>query len=173
MPVKFDLARKYRIGMRRAGKADPALVAELHAKMRMNAQVPADVMSTRAQVSPAAAFLDAVFCGAKMKGNVSWRTQTHLVGGDVNDEALRDGIFRKPRDPDLKKAARKRVRLESVLVHQQIAEPPGSAVIRQAATYEPHFVAAAHFRIAADNVESGLIQACSAEYGGFRLLFAA
>src|SRR6516225_4323254 len=49
LAVKNNSPRKLRVGMWRSGNADPASIAECHAKMRGDAQIPRNLMALRVE----------------------------------------------------------------------------------------------------------------------------
>src|SRR5262249_60881054 len=101
-------------------------------------------MAFGAKVAPAATFFYAAFRGTEMERSVTRRAQFHLLGGNIHDEALRRRIFRKPRCPNLMEALWRKIRHCFGIIDEQITEPPRAAAVGQAATHEPHFIAAAH-----------------------------
>src|SRR5882724_3959200 len=69
--VKHDFAGKCGVRMRRAGEANPTLVAERCAKVRMDMQIPGDVVTLGVNISPAPALFNPAFGGAAVEGNLS------------------------------------------------------------------------------------------------------
>jgi len=88
-PVENNLAAKVGVGMRRAGKTDPAFIAQLRGKARVDPQVPGDVMTVRTKIAPAAALFNATFRGAAMGREHVPACSIQPVNGDFHDETLR------------------------------------------------------------------------------------
>src|SRR5258708_12331193 len=110
--------------MRRAGKTDPAFIAQLRGKARVDPQVPRDVMTIRAKIAPAAALFNATFRGATMEGNMSARAKVQLLQRNFHDETLRCCAGGKPSGPNLKVPPNGHFRANLALVHTQISDPP-------------------------------------------------
>src|SRR5258708_10425875 len=147
--------------MRRAGKADPAFIAQLRGKARVDPQVPRDVMTIRAKIAPAAALFNATFRGAAMEGNMSPRAKVQLLQRNFHNERLRDRTTGKPSGPNLKVTGSRYFRRNLDVVHKQIPEPPGAAAVRHSAAHKPHLVAPPHVWRGINGVEFGVVQGCS------------
>src|SRR5258708_10648918 len=123
--------------MRRAGKTDPAFIAQLRGKARVDPYVPRDVMTVRAKIAPAAALFNATFRGATMEGNMSARAKVQLLQRHFHNERLRDRATGKPSGRNLKVPANGQYRRTMEIVHKQIPEPPRAAAVRHSATHKP------------------------------------
>src|ERR1700722_237332 len=158
LAVEKNLAGEGGIRMLRARKPDPAFITQLRAKQRVDAQVPGNVMAVGPKISPAAALLNPASRAAAVKRGIAPGAQLQLFNGAIHDETLRRACAGKPHRPNLKMAARRRLRRNLDVVHQQIPEPPSAATVRQAAAHEPDFVAPPHARCGVDSVEFGVVQ---------------
>ena len=69
MAIEFNFARKRGIGMRRFAETNPAFIAEHESEMRVQPEVPGNVVAIDIQIAPAFAFLDSVFSDMAMEGN--------------------------------------------------------------------------------------------------------
>src|ERR1700757_3714384 len=87
--------------MWRAREADPAFVAECHAKIRAVLEVPGDVVAVDLQDPPAAGLLDDVVADSEVKWVAVAAAKTEVHQRESLDEGLRPSPFREPCSPYL------------------------------------------------------------------------
>ncbi len=158
--VKKDLSRKDSVRMWGLRKSDPPFIAQDHPEIRAVTQSPGDGVTACVELPPARISFDATFGNVKVEGKFTGPRQLQSVRGIAHNKSLRLALSRKPCRPNLHRQARRlRAAPISPRIHQQIAEPPGAASIRQSATQEPHLVSAFHVARGIDRVHVAWIQA--------------
>jgi len=162
--VETDLSRKNRVGVWRAGEADPALITQRHAKRRAVAEIPIDFVSVNLQRSTAGIFVDCVFFTPKVEGSLPSWTDVQSQQRKALNEGSGLAISRKPGCPDLNRSTLRIAYTATPSgIHQQVTKPPCAAAIRQSEAEKPHFIAATDRSMRENFIESSH-GSCVSEY---------
>ncbi len=154
--IEDNLARKNRVGMRRPRETDPAFVAQRYAKRGTVVQIPGDGVPVDLQGAAAGILVDCIAAMSKMKWTLPAPAELQILCRKSLNEALRLSFPRKPCGPNLNRhSAWVPGATATPGIHQQIAEPPGTAPICESQTNKPYFVAAAD-RKSGENFIQGL-----------------
>src|SRR5579863_1647684 len=109
------------------------------------------MQSTATKVLP-----DLVVSDLKVERCLPLRADAELRQGESLDKAARRIIRRKPCGPDLNwQALRILPATAAAWIHQQVAEPPGAAAVRQTEVYEPHLIPASCRQSRENFIQSG------------------
>src|ERR1700739_4026233 len=126
-----------------AREADPALAAQADAKSGMVLQVPREVVPAHIQSSPAKVFSNFVASGFEVERRLTSTADAESRHRKSLDKAPRRIIGRKPCSPNLHRHALRISRAAAAArIHQQVAEPPGTAAVGQSQAKKPHFIPA-------------------------------
>ena len=141
--IEGNPPRKTGVGMRRSRKTDPALVAQRHSKGGAVAQIPGNRMTVNFQRAAAGAVFDSIVTDSEVEWGLTSSADIKTFKRKSLNEALRLRFRRKPCGPDLNRhPAWISGAPAPSSIHQQIAEPPRSAAVRQPYAQKPDFVTA-------------------------------
>jgi len=142
--IQRDLSGKTSVGMRGSRESNPALIAQGDTKRGSILQIPCNRVPLNFQPSPAGALSDFLGTDAEVERILFSGAEIQTSPGKSLNETLRFSILRKPRRPHLDgHPARVAGATAPTRIHQQIAEPPRPAALRQSQTNKPDFVTAA------------------------------
>src|SRR5208283_479416 len=141
--VERDLAGKNRVGMRRSREANPALIAQSHAKCGTVAEIPRHCVAIDCQGPSAGIFLDLVAANSKVKRSLTSAADIQSLQRKSLNQAQRLAARWEPRRPHLNgHALRVPGAAAAPRIHQQVAKPPRPAAVGQSHAEKPDFIAA-------------------------------
>ena len=128
--VERDLAGENRIGVRGTREANPALVAQGHAKRGAVAETPRNDMAVDFQSSPAGIFPDLDAANSKVKRSLPSSANVQSGQRESLNQAQRFPARREPGRPHLNgHSLQVSGAAAAPGIHQQIAKPPRAAAV--------------------------------------------